>query len=61
MSRPADHALRRPLSDLMHERTIPVFTAPVVLRSWVYLVDDTERATESQWIADLAGDDDLDR
>jgi len=61
MSRPADHALRRPLSDLMHERTIPVFIAPVVLRSWVYLVADTERAAESQWIASLAQDDDLDR
>ncbi len=61
MSRPADHALRRPLSDLMHERTIPIFTAPVVLRSWVYLVPDTDRAAESQWIASLAQDDDFDR
>lgn len=61
MSRPVDHALRRSLSDLMHERTIPIFAAPVVLRSWVYLVADEERATESQWIASLAGDDDLDR
>ncbi len=49
-----DHPLRRPLSDLMHERSIPVFTAPVTVRSWVYLVASEEREAERAWISGLA-------
>jgi len=55
MPRPPDHPLRAPLSDLMHERTIPVFRSPVAVRSWVYLVPDTERAAELDWIEGLDG------
>lgn len=56
--RPADHALRQPLSDLMHERTIPIFKAPVAVRSWVYLVADQDRHAEAEWIDSLAGESD---
>lgn len=57
MTRPDDHPLRRTLSDLMHERAIPVFKAPVTVRSWVYLVSDDERAAEDAWVNSLAGED----
>ena len=53
MSRLADHSLRASLSDLMHERSIPVFKSPVVVRSWVYLVDDAWRQEESNWVNSL--------
>lgn len=56
MSRPADHPLRASLSDLMHARVIPVFSAPAVVRSWVYLVSDDERAAERDWIDSLPGE-----
>lgn len=55
MSRFVDHALRATLSDLMHERLIPIFKAPVTVRSWVYLVPDSERAKELAWIEGLDG------
>lgn len=55
MPRPPDHPLRAPLSDLMHERAIPVFRSPVVVRSWVYLLSDAERAAELEWIEGLEG------
>ncbi|WP_031236398.1 DUF3422 domain-containing protein [Asticcacaulis sp. AC460] len=56
MSRPSDHPLRASLSDLMHARVIPVFAAPAVVRSWVYLLNDEERAAERTWIDALAGE-----
>ncbi len=55
MSRPVDHPLRASLSDLMHERAIPVFKTPVAVRSWVYLVADDERQAELDWIDSLDG------
>ncbi|WP_031239008.1 DUF3422 domain-containing protein [Asticcacaulis sp. AC466] len=59
MTSPNDHDLRRSLSDLMHERTLPIYRTPVAVRSWVYLVTEAERAAESAWIDHLdpgAGD-----
>ncbi|MGN6423200.1 MAG: DUF3422 domain-containing protein [Asticcacaulis sp.] len=53
MTEPADHPLRAALSQLMHERTIPVFASPAVARSWVMLVSDEERAAETDWVARL--------
>ncbi|HWU50062.1 MAG TPA: DUF3422 domain-containing protein [Asticcacaulis sp.] len=53
MTEPADHPLRATLSQLMHERTIPVFASPAVARSWVMLVSDEERAAETDWVARL--------
>ena len=53
MISPSDHDLRRPLSDLMHERTLPIYKTPVAVRSWVYLVTDDQRATETTWIDTL--------
>ncbi len=55
MSRPVDHPLRASLSDLMHERAIPVFKTPVAVRSWVYLVPDDARPAELDWIDGLDG------
>jgi len=48
-----DHPLRHTLSQMLHERTLPVFNSPVILRSWVYLVADEERAAEARWISSL--------
>jgi uncharacterized membrane-anchored protein len=53
MTEPADHPLRAALSNLMHERTIPVFGSPAVVRSWVMLVADDQRAAEADWVATL--------
>jgi uncharacterized membrane-anchored protein len=53
MISPSDHDLRRPLSDLMHERTLPIYKTPVAVRSWVYLVPDDQRAAETAWIDSL--------
>lgn len=53
MSEPVDHPLRATLSGLMHQRTIPVFASPAVVRSWVSLVGDEERAAEAEWVATL--------
>ncbi len=59
MKSPLDHNLRQPLSDLMHERTLPIYKTPVAVRSWVYLVNDDQRAAETDWINSLeAGDPD---
>ena len=59
MKPPLDHDLRQPLSDLMHERTLPIYKTPVAVRSWVYLVSDDQRASETNWINSLeAGDPD---
>jgi len=59
MKSPLDHDLRQPLSDLMHERTLPIYKTPVAVRSWVYLVSDEQRAPETDWINSLeAGDAD---
>ncbi len=51
-----DHPLRASLSDLMHARALPIFASPVIVRSWVYLVGDEERAAERQWIDSLPGE-----
>ena len=60
MKSPHDHALRQPLSDLMHERTLPIYKTPVAVRSWVYLVSDDQRQTETDWVNSLqAGAPDL--
>lgn len=48
---PSDHPQRRQLSDLLHERSLNLGPSPVVLRSWVVLVTDAERAAEADWIA----------
>ena len=53
MISPSDHDLRRPLSDLMHERTLPIYKTPVAVRSWVYLVTDDRREAETAWIDKL--------
>jgi len=53
MTSPTDHSLRQPLSDLMHERTLPIYKTPVAVRSWVYLVPDDLRAAEDAWIGSL--------
>lgn len=59
MKSPHDHTLRQPLSDLMHERTLPIYKTPVAVRSWVYLVSDGQRQAETDWINSLeAGDAD---
>jgi len=58
MHDPVDHPLRAALSDLMHARSLPIFASPVVVRSWVSLVGDAERAVESDWIATLGDADD---
>ncbi len=56
MTQPADHPQRRALSDLMHARALPIFKGPVAVRSWLYLVDDDERAAELAWVDSLDGD-----
>jgi uncharacterized membrane-anchored protein len=56
MSAPQDHPLRARLSDLMHARALPIFSSPVIVRSWVYLIDDDERPAERQWIDSLPGE-----
>lgn len=56
MSAPQDHPLRATLSDLMHARALPIFSSPVIVRSWVYLIGDDERAAERQWIDSLPGE-----
>ncbi len=53
MTRPPDHPLRLALTELMHERALPIFSSPVVVRSWVYLVDDSDRPSEVAWIDNL--------
>ncbi len=53
MTRPPDHPLRLTLTELMHERALPIFSGPVAVRSWVYLVDDAERPAEAAWIGSL--------
>jgi uncharacterized membrane-anchored protein len=50
MSQILDHPLRLSLSELMHERALPVLEAPLVLRSWVLLVDDADRKAETEWV-----------
>ncbi|UDF05441.1 DUF3422 domain-containing protein [Asticcacaulis sp. AND118] len=50
MTQIADHPLRLALSELMHERALPVLAAPLALRSWVLLVDDADRAAETEWV-----------
>ncbi len=40
----------------MHARALPIFSSPVVVRSWVYLVGDDERPAERQWIDSLPGE-----
>jgi len=60
MPAPQDHPLRATLSDLMHARALPIFASPVVVRSWVYLVGDDERAAERQWIDSLPGEHGID-
>ena len=50
MTQIADHPLRLALSELMHERALPVLAAPLALRSWVLLVDDADRAAETAWV-----------
>ncbi|MGZ3304218.1 MAG: DUF3422 domain-containing protein [Asticcacaulis sp.] len=56
MTQTNDHPQRRRLSDLMHARALPIFKAPVVVRSWLYLVADEDRGRELQWIDSLDGD-----
>ena len=56
MPPPQDHPLRASLSDLMHARALPIFASPVIVRSWVYLVADDERAAEREWIDSLPGE-----
>lgn len=60
MSRPEtplrDHPFRHILSQMLHERTLPVFHAPVTLRAWVLLVSDDQREEEARWIAELDRD-----
>lgn len=51
-----DHPQRRSLSDLMHARALPIFKAPVTVRSWLYLVPDEDRAAELAWVDSLDGD-----
>jgi uncharacterized membrane-anchored protein len=53
MKSPIDHSLRQPLSDLMHERTLPIYKTPVAVRSWVYLVNDEQRDAETAWLNTL--------
>ena len=53
MTRPPDHPLRLALTELMHERALPIFSSPVAVRSWVYLVDDADRPAEAAWIDSL--------
>ncbi len=57
MKSPLDHDLRQPLSDLMHERTLPIYKTPVAVRSWVYLVSDDQRMAETDWINSLESGD----
>jgi uncharacterized membrane-anchored protein len=49
----ADHPLRRRLSDVLHERSLQIEAGPVALRSWLVLVDDEDRAAETEWLASL--------
>lgn len=42
-----DHVLRSALSDLMHERSLPVLRSPMRLRSWLFMVDDADREIEA--------------
>lgn len=56
MTESTDHPLRQRLSDVLHERSLPVTRSPVALRSWLYLVSDEDRAAEAQWIANLDSD-----
>jgi uncharacterized membrane-anchored protein len=59
MKSPIDHSLRQPLSNLMHERTLPIYKTPVAVRSWVYLVSDDQRQAETDWLNTLeTGDTD---
>ena len=51
-----DHPLRTALSDLMHARVLPIFASPVIVRSWVYLLDDEARLAERTWIDSLPGE-----
>lgn len=53
MTETTDHPLRTTLSNLMHERTIPAFATPAVVRSWVSLVRDEDRAAETAWVSSL--------
>ena len=48
-----DDPLRRPLTELLHERSLRLGPSPIILRSWVLLLDDAERATEREWIISL--------
>lgn len=58
MTVPADHPLRASLSGLMHERTIPLFGSPAIVRSWLCLVADEDRAEEAAWVATLGTPED---
>lgn len=41
-----NHPLRTILTNLFHERSLPILKSPLILRCWLVMVDDDERAKE---------------
>ncbi|MBN8648128.1 MAG: DUF3422 domain-containing protein [Caulobacterales bacterium] len=49
-----NHPLRTILTDLFHERALPVLKAPLILRCWLVMVDDDERGIELANLREIA-------
>lgn len=52
---PAEHELRRSLSEIMHERSLPVLSTPARVRQWLVLQDEAQRTALPGWFASISG------
>ncbi len=55
MTLPEGHALRVSLSEIMHDRTLPLEQSPVRVRQWLIMHDEGGDAQFSRWLSDNGG------
>lgn len=54
---PEWHALRVSLSEIMHDRTLPLGKSPVRVRQWLIMHDEGDDAQFSRWLSDNGGNE----
>lgn len=50
------HPLRTQITNMLHERALPIIKTPFIARSWVFLVEDNERYEETKALEEIAPD-----
>ena len=57
MTLPEDHTLRVSLSEIMHDRTLPLERSPVRVRQWLIMHDEGDDAQFSRWLSCNGGNE----